>query len=215
MIHNYWCHSCSTNIRSSNEIEACFMCNSEFIEEVIQEDEHPSTVDIQNENGLNSRQSSFRNVTQSINFGSGPDIAQAMNMHSFGFGDFNDDFFGSIGFSAPLSQMPSTSAFRIDFPSNGPQNMQSMQFINIEDLLRARRGPEGAPPATSEDLQHIKTVEVEGEQCSICQEEQCGVARQLPCGHSFHWDCLKPWLQMHNTCPTCRKPLAEAASNSN
>ena len=62
------------------------------------------------------------------------------------------------------------SAFRMDFPSFGPQNMQQMRFINIDDLLRAR-GPQGAPPATSEDLQNIKTVEVKGEACSICQEE--------------------------------------------
>ena len=65
----------------------------------------------------------------------------------------------------------------MDFPSFGPpQGMQSMGVINMEDVarelgLRLRPQPQGAPPATSADLQNIKTVEVDGEVCSICQEE--------------------------------------------
>ena len=48
-----------------------------------------------------------------------------------------------------------------------------------------------------------------GERCTICQADyevgDC-VAR-LPCKHSFHQNCLVPWLKQKNTCPLCRFPL--------
>lgn len=31
----------------------------------------------------------------------------------------------------------------------------------------------------------------------------------MPCDHFFHKECLMPWLQEHNTCPTCRASVDE------
>ena len=44
-------------------------------------------------------------------------------------------------------------------------------------------------------------------QCSVCWddfklEEE---VRQLKCDHIFHENCIIPWLELHNTCPVCRK----------
>nr|XP_026486519.1 probable E3 ubiquitin-protein ligase RHY1A isoform X1 [Vanessa tameamea] len=47
------------------------------------------------------------------------------------------------------------------------------------------------------------------EECSIC----CDVVLRdqeimsLPCTHNFHTKCILPWLQEHQTCPNCRKPI--------
>jgi hypothetical protein len=45
--------------------------------------------------------------------------------------------------------------------------------------------------------------------CIICCEEYLSneIVTRLPCGHFYHPNCVKPWLQKHCTCPTCRYEL--------
>lgn len=33
--------------------------------------------------------------------------------------------------------------------------------------------------------------------------------RQLPCLHIYHEPCIRPWLELHGTCPICRQNLGE------
>lgn len=40
--------------------------------------------------------------------------------------------------------------------------------------------------------------------CSICLEES-KLDHPLSCGHSFHKDCISPWLKASGNCPYCRK----------
>jgi len=43
--------------------------------------------------------------------------------------------------------------------------------------------------------------------CSICYEplvDGTQVCLNANCVHGFHCDCIRPWLQRDNTCPTCR-----------
>ena len=49
--------------------------------------------------------------------------------------------------------------------------------------------------------------------CAVCQDEFAAGDEHLrmPCSHLFHKDCLMPWLRDHNTCPTCRHELPQAA----
>ncbi|CAI9777703.1 unnamed protein product [Fraxinus pennsylvanica] len=45
--------------------------------------------------------------------------------------------------------------------------------------------------------------------CSICQENLVAndKMQELPCKHMFHPPCLKPWLDVHNSCPICQHEL--------
>jgi hypothetical protein len=46
-------------------------------------------------------------------------------------------------------------------------------------------------------------------ECVICLEESLDTEKliTLPCRHTFHEHCVLPWLEKHNSCPTCRYEL--------
>lgn len=80
----------------------------------------------------------------------------------------------------------------------------------------------GPPPAEKEKISSLPTVNISQEQADCCMEcpvckEDFSVGepvRQLPCNHFFHSDCIVPWLEMHDTCPVCRKSLNGEDSSS-
>ncbi|XP_021239475.1 E3 ubiquitin-protein ligase RNF115 [Numida meleagris] len=74
----------------------------------------------------------------------------------------------------------------------------------------------GPPPADKEKICALPTVAVTQEQvdtgleCPVCKEDYAAAeqVRQLPCNHFFHSGCIVPWLELHDTCPVCRKSLS-------
>ena len=52
--------------------------------------------------------------------------------------------------------------------------------------------------------------------CVICQENIDTQGVSLPgCNHSFHSNCIVPWLQKNNECPVCRyEPASSSSSES-
>uniref|UniRef100_A0A3P8SKE7 RING-type E3 ubiquitin transferase n=1 Tax=Amphiprion percula TaxID=161767 RepID=A0A3P8SKE7_AMPPE len=73
----------------------------------------------------------------------------------------------------------------------------------------------GPPPAKREMISSLPTVCISQEQtdcrleCPVCREEYSlgESVRKLPCLHYFHSECIVPWLELHDTCPVCRKSL--------
>ena len=61
------------------------------------------------------------------------------------------------------------------------------------------RTAEGRPPSSS--CQQVRL-----EECSVCIEEVLlgSPSLELGCGHTFHFNCIVPWLARTNRCPTCR-----------
>lgn len=43
--------------------------------------------------------------------------------------------------------------------------------------------------------------------CMVCLEEMETDQEYLPCAHSFHGNCIIPWLQERDTCPICKIPV--------
>lgn len=91
----------------------------------------------------------------------------------------------------------------------------------ISQLLNQLDGT-GPPPLPKDKIDEIPTVEISKEQvdkvlqCTVCMEDfrVSEPVKRLACLHHFHRDCIIPWLELHGTCPICRKLLHENQSLS-
>jgi E3 ubiquitin-protein ligase RNF115/126 len=80
----------------------------------------------------------------------------------------------------------------------------------------------GPPPMAKENIQTIPTIKITPEQmeksqsCSVCWEDFTvgEEVKLLECEHCFHAPCIIPWLELHGTCPVCRKELKGGAVGS-
>ncbi|KAH3745838.1 RING finger protein [Pelomyxa schiedti] len=70
-------------------------------------------------------------------------------------------------------------------------------------------------PASASSISSLAVVKIQQhhvddkEECTICKDDYKvdDEVTMLPCKHLFHPDCIKHWLNMHNTCPSCRHEL--------
>lgn len=77
-----------------------------------------------------------------------------------------------------------------------------MMQVFAESLGEARENP-----MREEEIAALPRMKVcEPSQCCVCQDgiHVGSEATQLPCGHTYHPDCIAPWLRRQHTCPTCR-----------
>ncbi|KAI3798252.1 hypothetical protein L1987_33523 [Smallanthus sonchifolius] len=115
------------------------------------------------------------------------------------------------------------------YTSNMAQNHPFGSFgdyfvgLGLEQLLQhlAENDPNryGTPPAQKEAVEAMPTITIKENliQCSVCLEEfENGTeAREMPCKHTFHGDCILPWLELHSSCPFCRYQLPADESKIN
>jgi uncharacterized protein YjbI with pentapeptide repeats len=68
----------------------------------------------------------------------------------------------------------------------------------------------------NDKLKVYKLIEKKEEKCSICMSE-INIDEQvcdLPCNHTFHNECIQPWLKHYNyKCPVCRKEVGKPKYN--
>lgn len=91
----------------------------------------------------------------------------------------------------------------------------------ITQLMEQHQSSGAAPPAPAEAIAKLplrkadeKILGAEGKAaCPVCMEDVVlkEDVLELPCKHWFHEECAKSWLNEHNTCPICRKPISEDA----
>jgi len=123
--------------------------------------------------------------------------------------------YSNPGLLNPLSILQSLSNGGIMMGEPMVGNMGDYVVGNIEDVINRlfqQYEKKGNPPASVECINNLKTTPISKEQidqhqeCSICKVEYTEGEESivLPCAHIFHDECIKKWLQMHNTCPVCR-----------
>ncbi|KAK5649260.1 hypothetical protein RI129_000289 [Pyrocoelia pectoralis] len=107
-----------------------------------------------------------------------------------------------------------TMQFILGNPGDYAWGREGLDAI-VTQLLNQMDGT-GPPPLSKDVIDALPIVEVTDEQvdaklqCSVCWEDFIlkESVRQLPCQHIYHELCIRPWLELHGTCPICRQNLS-------
>jgi len=134
------------------------------------------------------------------------------------------NLFGGLGVQGATSEDGPGPSGNLGFPFNilrlhgnpadyawGTEGLDSI----ITQLLNQMEGT-GPPPADANRIETLPKVIISQElvdaciECAVCQEKLTlgEEVRQLPCRHYYHFDCIEPWLKMHDSCPVCRLSLS-------
>lgn len=130
-----------------------------------------------------------------------PSVAMGMRGQPIGIGDLLA-MFGGPGFNG----------------MHGDAVYSEQDLDRIMTQLAEQHAAEHAPPrASDEAIEALPRRKISEEdfsdagqaECSICigKVELADEVTVLPCKHWFHHDCVKPWLESHDTCPHCRKGI--------
>jgi len=143
------------------------------------------------------------------------------------------------GFSFPQTHMPAGHPARPQMQTGrapafarlfqqmfGGQNSRDFFHGDMEELLahfQRRHEDSGKPPAAKKDIDALPTQILTKEAAELCADQNCAVCQDcykegeeictLGCNHKFHKDCIHPWLDLHNSCPLCRKTIGDATES--
>lgn len=121
--------------------------------------------------------------------------------------------------AAPATAMPNFPFFGFPMPQQFFAPNAGMpgvgSFDQLLNQLFQQHQPQGPPPAAKKAVENLPMIQIQAKhvedkaECAVCKDEfkEGENAANLPCGHLYHKDCIVPWLEQHNTCPTCRYEL--------
>lgn len=116
----------------------------------------------------------------------------------------------------------------IDFDDyfGSDSELTGTRYKNFSKVHNKELHPEifvGPPPLAREFIDAIPVTRVTQDQvndklqCTVCKQEFTfnESVKQLKCQHIYHENCIRPWLELHNTCPICRETLSPAGDRYN
>jgi len=118
--------------------------------------------------------------------------------------------------------IPFAIVFEFDSPLPIEASLGLIQLLggrifgeNSDDIINQlfqQYQPRPSPSTSKDFIENCPVITMtadSNELCAVCQEvyKSGDQALKLPCNHLYHKDCIIPWLESHNTCPTCRYEL--------
>lgn len=210
----WYCHQCDAEIKPSLPEFVCSQCKSGFIEPL------EETADTGEDITAREPRAQFSsNATHPMPGGRGYGrhahfAIRQLPAGANPFQDFISQVLGSI-MGGVMHQGPINIQIApwLMGQNAGDYVLSAGGLDNVITTLLNQIDGAGPPPAAKDQIDALPTVLVVQEQvdsslqCHICMEEfqLDEKVRGLPCKHIYHGECIVPWLQLHGTCPVCRK----------
>lgn len=223
-LNKFWCHLCKkefhlpSNDKNTEDQEIqCKFCKDFFCELIESRINHPSEFIPFDLSTIQNRRNNINSTTSSSTS--------------------TNSLFGSLSLNPTSDFMmlqrtnyPRTSSNLLDVVLNLLRDRHteenSMENI-INHIMANDTNRYGNPPAGKKALEELERLEVTLENiknigkddhensCSVCKDlfEVKQTAIKLPCKHTYHDDCIMPWLKERNSCPTCRFELTTDDDN--
>ncbi|CAG9766853.1 unnamed protein product [Ceutorhynchus assimilis] len=216
----FYCHMCNVEFQNAANNFTCPHCSDGFIEELQENREETPTrvnlpdgfswldhgeMDVQPmEVPLEGRYSGIpRTLTR---------LASSNLRQQLPIEHLVQDFIINLGVGVNLGGPGNVQLF-LGNPGDYAWGREGLDAI-VTQLLN-QMDSTGPPPVSKAVIDGLQVVEVTQEQvaqnmqCSVCWEQFAlqEKVRQLPCLHIYHEACIRPWLELHGTCPICRQNL--------
>ncbi|XP_060526632.1 E3 ubiquitin-protein ligase Iruka [Cylas formicarius] len=232
----FYCHVCEVEFQNTTSNFTCPHCSDGFIEELqdIAESNNAQSLsdlmDVQNwededmdqdsagGNSMNAlpRLGRTRADTRRIRLGARPRtltrLASSNLRQQVPVENLIQDFIINLGVGVNWGEPGNVQLF-LGNPGDYAWGREGLDAI-VTQLLN-QMDSTGPPPVSKAVIDALEVVEVTEEQvtanlqCSVCWEHFSfkEAVRQLPCQHVYHENCIRPWLELHGTCPICRQNL--------
>eukprot|EP00516_Mucochytrium_quahogii_P009374 CAMPEP_0203771980 /NCGR_PEP_ID=MMETSP0099_2-20121227/3746_1 /ASSEMBLY_ACC=CAM_ASM_000209 /TAXON_ID=96639 /ORGANISM=" , Strain NY0313808BC1" /LENGTH=372 /DNA_ID=CAMNT_0050669445 /DNA_START=438 /DNA_END=1556 /DNA_ORIENTATION=- len=130
------------------------------------------------------------------------------------------DFFVSMFLMSIMFFVPMGWSYIHSFILRVLPEQQRESFRRWTESFRPAPSPRGSRPTSRSAIEKLDDIVIEekhlitensptGIMCPVCLDAmKLGEkVKRLPCKHFFHPQCVLPWLEKHNSCPTCRHEL--------
>ncbi|XP_056641158.1 E3 ubiquitin-protein ligase Iruka isoform X2 [Diorhabda sublineata] len=233
----FYCHMCNIQFQNASADFTCPHCSDGFIEELqdtpesnddimdVEDWEDAEVVDnLMNTLPLNLTEDRRpRTRSEGINRPGRRTltrIASSNLRQHVPFENLLQDFIVNLGVGVNFGTAQGNMQLFLGNPGDYAWGREGLDAI-VTQLLN-QMDSTGPPPVSKEVIDGLPIVEVTEEQvtaklqCSVCWEDfqLCENVRQLPCLHIYHEPCIRPWLELHGTCPICRQNLINDQSSS-
>ncbi|XP_046399862.1 E3 ubiquitin-protein ligase Iruka isoform X1 [Ischnura elegans] len=221
----FFCHQCNVAINQVLPEFKCPNCNTGFIEELEAREpsDDGSDSDMDNSEAFTQQLEQLQDIIwggrPSDNTRSRRNTLAAPSVIMQPFEHLIQDVIvnlNGVGWSASgAGGRGNGPVFFLGNPGDYAWGREGLDAI-VSHLLNQMDGT-GPPPLAKEKIEEIPTVNIVEDQvdknlqCSVCWEDfRLGEpVRKLRCEHVYHENCIIPWLELHGTCPICRKTLTD------
>ncbi|CAK1580818.1 unnamed protein product [Parnassius mnemosyne] len=233
----FFCHRCNIEFEDVLQDYTCPYCASGFIEQLENEAEgHGLSGDDFSDADMSNLED-MSNIDEMSNLDDSDDLQQSTPpmLHDLAFfmsggrlrgparrQTLMDELFWMIGGVRPGTGAVTAGAPFVFVGAPGDYVFGGEGLDAVVTQLLGQLENAGPPPLPTDQLASLPSETVSADQaaantsCSVCWDnflEGESISR-LECEHVFHSACIRPWLQLHATCPICRRSLLPDAPDA-